>query len=139
MSQSRQDEKSELPNPRPLAFPLNQNLLYFSRIDSINRQDIGFSNRHHAMARFLITGIRRSRRPSIRHACNASTQRQGRSRYVEVITYCESVRDQVSRDTLEDILSDSEEHHDYPETQIELVEKIGRQDHLQTAMGGIDA
>lgn len=61
----------------------------------------------------------------------------GHAHYVEAIHYCESVRDYVSRDILEDILSDTEDHIDYLETQLELVEKLGLQNYLQTAMGPI--
>ena len=51
------------------------------------------------------------------------------------ITYCESMHDYVSREILDDILDDTEGHIDYLETQLELIEKVGVQNYLQSAMG----
>lgn len=52
----------------------------------------------------------------------------------EAIAYCESVQDYVSRELLEDILEDEEEHVDWLETQLELIEKVGLENYQQSKM-----
>ncbi|TWI53502.1 bacterioferritin [Pseudomonas duriflava] len=52
----------------------------------------------------------------------------------EAIVYCESVRDYVSRDMLKDILASEEEHIDWLETQLGLIQKVGMENYLQSNM-----
>jgi bacterioferritin len=53
----------------------------------------------------------------------------------EGIAHCESVGDYVSRELLEDILESEEDHIDWLETQLELMQKVGVQNWLQTQSG----
>ncbi len=50
----------------------------------------------------------------------------------EAIEYCESVQDFISRELFAAILDSEEEHIDWLETQLELIEKIGIQNYLQS-------
>ena len=52
----------------------------------------------------------------------------------EAVAYCESVQDYRSRELLEDILESEEEHVDWLETQLSLIENVGLQNYLQSAM-----
>ena len=50
----------------------------------------------------------------------------------EAIKHCESVKDFVSRDMLQKILESEEEHVDHLETQLALVDKVGKENFLQS-------
>ena len=48
------------------------------------------------------------------------------------IAYCEAHKDYVSRDLFDSILVSEEEHVDWLETQLELIDKMGVQNYLQS-------
>jgi len=52
----------------------------------------------------------------------------------EAIGYCESIKDYVSREVFASILESEEEHIDWLETQLELIDKVGEQNYLQSQM-----
>src|SRR4029079_237048 len=64
--------------------------------------------------------------------CDLQSERGAQAAVKEGISHCESVRDFVSREILEDILRDTEEHIDFLETQIDLLAKVGLQNYLQS-------
>lgn len=52
----------------------------------------------------------------------------------EAIAYCEEVQDYVSRHIFREILSSEEEHVDWLETQLALIEKVGLENYQQSQM-----
>ncbi|CAN7662314.1 MULTISPECIES: bacterioferritin [unclassified Acidovorax] len=71
-------------------------------------------------------------------ACDLSSEKGAQATIKEGIAHCETVRDYVSRDILQKILDDTEEHIDFLETQIELIAKVGLQNYLQSQMSEED-
>jgi len=61
-----------------------------------------------------------------------------RQQLVDTIAACEKAEDFVSRDLLAHQLEENEERLDFYETQLELIEKVGVQNYLQSAVGEID-
>ncbi|MFN3228348.1 MAG: bacterioferritin [Asticcacaulis sp.] len=72
---------------------------------------------------------------SIRECLEAdlSLELGARTTLVDGVKQCEDARDYVSRDLLQHILSDTEEHIDFLETQVGLIKLMGEQNYIQTA------
>ncbi|MGQ0711760.1 MAG: bacterioferritin [Rhodoferax sp.] len=67
--------------------------------------------------------------------CDLRLEQAAQATIKDGIAYCESVRDYVSRDLLQGILDDTEEHIDFLETQLGLLQQVGVQNYLQSQMG----
>jgi len=66
--------------------------------------------------------------------CDLARERGAQATIKDGIAQCEAVRDYVSRDLLLGILDDTEEHIDWLETQLDLIEKVGLQNYQQSMM-----
>ena len=67
-------------------------------------------------------------------ACDLKLEQIGNPHLKQGIAHCESVGDYVSRQLFEDILESEEEHIDWLETQLELIERVGLPNYLQSQM-----
>ena len=70
--------------------------------------------------------------------CDLKLELTSQASCKDAIKYFESVGDYVSREIVSHILEDTEDHIDWLQTQLELVGKVGVQNYLQSAMGGVD-
>lgn len=66
--------------------------------------------------------------------CDLDLEHQAHPLYKEAIGYCESVGDYVTREIFVRIQESEEEHIDWLETQLELIDKVGEQNYLQSHM-----
>lgn len=66
--------------------------------------------------------------------CDLKLEHQAIPLLREAIAYCESVQDYVSRDLFSSILDNEEEHVDWLETQLGLIDKVGIENYLQSQM-----
>lgn len=61
-------------------------------------------------------------------------EKEAHAYLLDGIAYCESNRDYITRELLERILEDEEEHIDWLETQLELIDRVGLKNYLQSQM-----
>lgn len=66
--------------------------------------------------------------------CDLQLERDGIPVLREGIAHCESVADYVTRDLLTDILENEEEHIDWLETQLDLMQRVGLENYQQSMM-----
>ena len=66
--------------------------------------------------------------------CDLKLELQAHPLYVEAIAHCESVKDYVTRELLVSIQKSEEEHIDFIEEQLKLIETIGLQNYCQAQM-----
>ena len=69
--------------------------------------------------------------------CDLKLEVAAQATIKEGIAHCELVRDYVSRELLQGILDDTEEHIDFLETQLDVAAKVGEQNYLQSMMGEV--
>ena len=63
-------------------------------------------------------------------------ERAARPVLQEAIAHCETVKDYITREIFEDILESEEEHIDWLETQLGLIDQMGLQNWLQSQAAG---
>jgi len=66
--------------------------------------------------------------------CDLKLELQAHPPLRNAIAECESLGDYVSRDLFQDILKSEEEHIDWLETQLKLIEQVGIQNYAQSQM-----
>src|SRR4051812_6868114 len=67
--------------------------------------------------------------------CDLKLERAARPDLQAAIAHCESVKDYISRELFEEILESEEEHIDWLETQLGLIDRLGLQNWQQSHAG----
>jgi bacterioferritin len=71
--------------------------------------------------------------------CDLKLEKEAHPMYQNAIAHADSVRDYVTRDLLVQIQKSEEEHIDWLEEQLGLIERMGLQNYIQTATGELPA
>ncbi|MDB5797746.1 MAG: bfr [Paucimonas sp.] len=71
--------------------------------------------------------------------CDLSLEQAAHKTVKDAIAACETAGDYVSRELFVAILDDTEEHIEWLETQLDLIDKIGLQNYLQSQMDESEA
>jgi len=69
--------------------------------------------------------------------CDLRLEKEGHQLYKDAIAHCEKVGDYVSRELFVSIQKSEEEHIDWIEEQLGLIEKVGLQNYIQLGVGEI--
>ena len=67
--------------------------------------------------------------------CDLKIEKIAHPLYKDAIAYCEEVGDYVSRALFVEILDSEEEHIDFLETQLGLIDRMGEHNYVQTQVG----
>jgi len=67
--------------------------------------------------------------------CDLATEMSARALYQEAATCCHSVKDYVTRDLFETLMSGEQHHIDFFETQLDLMAKLGLELYAQHHIG----
>lgn len=67
--------------------------------------------------------------------CDLKLEHIAHPMYKDAVTYCEQVNDYVSREIFVRILESEEEHIDWIETQLDLIDRIGLENYTLGMMG----
>jgi bacterioferritin len=66
--------------------------------------------------------------------CDLSVEMKAREDLITAIAACETAKDYETRNKLQELLEETEEHIDWIETQIELIDRVGLQNYQQEQM-----
>lgn len=66
--------------------------------------------------------------------CDLKLELDGLPLLREAIAHCETVSDYVTRELFEEILASEEEHVDWLETQLDLIDRVGLENYQQSMM-----